>query len=55
MSVKIKKVDLSGFAAEIGLQDGDIILKINDNNIADFLDISFFATEIGRASCRERV
>lgn len=45
MSVKIKKVDLSGFAAEIGLQDGDIILKINDNNIADFLDISFFATE----------
>lgn len=45
MSVKIKKVDLSGFAAEIGLQDGDIILKINDSNIADFLDISYYGTE----------
>src|SRR5690554_6532106 len=45
MSVKIKKVDLSSFAAEIGLQDGDIILKINDSNIADFLDISYYGSE----------
>ncbi|MFA7057017.1 MAG: DUF512 domain-containing protein [Candidatus Cloacimonadales bacterium] len=45
MSVKIKKVNQSSFAEEIGLEDNDIILKINGKDIADFLDVSFYSAD----------
>lgn len=45
MSVKIKKVNQSTFAEEIGLEDNDIILKINGKDIADFLDVSFYSAD----------
>lgn len=42
MSVKIAKVKVSSIAWEIGLEPGDVIVRINDNEIFDVLDYDFY-------------
>jgi len=45
MPLKIKSVKKESLAAEIGLQVGDTILKINGQVIEDFLDFQFYSSD----------
>ena len=48
MAIKIDRIDAGSDAEALGLQPGDELLSVDENELNDTL-------EIGRASCRERV
>lgn len=45
MAIIVKEVELQSFADEIGIKRNDLILKINDVFVEDFLDLNFFGAE----------
>ena len=45
MAIRVKDVEVNSFAQKIGLKKEDIILKINDLFVEDFLDLNYFAGE----------
>lgn len=45
MAIKVKNVEINSFADAIGLKENDLILKINDIFVEDFLDLNYFGAE----------
>ncbi len=45
MAIIVKEVETKSFAEVIGIKKKDIILKINDVFVEDFLDLNFFGAE----------
>jgi len=47
MAIKVKNVEANSFAKKIGLTENDLILRINDIFVEDFIDLSYFGAETG--------
>ena len=45
MAIKVKKVEINSFSEMIGLKENDLILRINDIFVEDFLDLNYFGAE----------
>ncbi len=45
MAIRVKNIEINSFAQEIGLRKNDLILKINDMFVEDFLDLNYFGAE----------
>lgn len=45
MAIKIDNIEINSFADKVGLKKNDLILKINDLFVEDFLDLSYFGAE----------
>lgn len=45
MAIKVKEIESNSFADQLGIKKGDLILKINNVFVEDFLDLNYFGAE----------